>query len=204
MLGLMATLKKLALLIVLPPLLLLAAAWADWSAAQAALLIAAYVAGMFFPDLDVITGLLRTTFRAVLLVILVVVAVVAFPTAWAHAGGYCPTGAIQGVLSNVDASIGCQIALAMVMVAAAWAATGLLVGWIPEKDSFHHWTSGILFSGGLALAARILHLTGDYMLLGAGFGIGYALHLIADNDKNAPDPGWLNTVLPGIPKGGKK
>ncbi|MDE1798523.1 MAG: hypothetical protein KGH63_03895 [Candidatus Micrarchaeota archaeon] len=199
MFGLMATLKKLALLIILPPLLLVGAAWANWSAGQAALLIAAYVAGMLFPDLDVITGLLRTTFRAVLLVFLVVIAVVAFPTAWAHAGGYCPTGAIQGVLSTVNAMIACQIALAMLSVAVAWAATGLLVGWIPEKDSFHHWTSGILFSGGLALVAGILRLTGDYLLLGLGFGVGYALHLLADNSKNQPDPGWLNSVIPGAP-----
>ena len=90
MFGIVATLKKLALLLVLPPLLLLGAAWANWSAGQAALLIAAYVAGMCFPDLDVATGLLRTSFRAVLLVIMVVVAVVAFPAAWAHAGGLCP------------------------------------------------------------------------------------------------------------------
>lgn len=200
--ALLATLKKLAVLVVGVPVLLAIANGMGFDSGTGMLLALSFVAGLIFPDLDVLTGLIRTTFKTVLLVIFVILVVVGFPIIWGFASGFCPAGVIHSYLPVVDGLVTCQIILALLAVGVAYGAAELAVIGIPAKDSFHHWTSAILFSGGIALVAKILQLTEQSNVVGAGFGIGYLSHMAADMGKNKGDDSELMAKFGG--KGKRK
>ena len=149
------------------------------------LLIVAFWAGLIFPDIDVITGFIRTTFQTMLLIVLMGGAVLTYPPLWGAAVPYCPVSDINGVIGPAfNPLVVCQGGLAVLLMAAAWVLSYIMVFWLPAKNSFHSWTSAAVMSGGVGMFNNIARLSSDTGLLTAGFALGYALHILADTAFN--------------------
>jgi hypothetical protein len=140
-----------------------------------------FFAGMAFPDLDVITGLIRTTFHTMVLLVLMGFAVLLFPYFFDMAQNYCPISFILSLSSSLDPLVVCKLMLAVVLMAAAYFLSWAAIFWIPQKDAFHHWTSAIVMSASLGMLNHILHVSQSPWPISCGFFIGYALHLLADS-----------------------
>lgn len=176
-----ATGRKAVLAIVVPLLILFAASRFIIPGVQTASIILAFWVGLLFPDLDVITGFIRTTFQTMLLIVLMAGAVLLYPALWGTAAVYCPVSSITGVLDAVVSPLFvCQAGLAGLLMAAAWILSYILVFWLPAKNSFHSWTSAVAISGGVGMLNHILAVAYSPWLLTAGFALGYASHIMAD------------------------
>ncbi|VVC02088.1 Uncharacterised protein [uncultured archaeon] len=175
------TMRKIVLALVLPLILLTIASYIKLDADLAMLIVAGFFAGMFFPDIDVITGFVRTTFQTMLLMVLMGGAILLFPALWQTAAPVCPAAAINSLIPGLDAPVICQIGLAVLLMAAAWILSMILLAWIPAKNAFHHWTAAAAMSGGVGMLNYILKISDNPWPLTFGFGMGYALHLMADH-----------------------
>lgn len=176
-----ATVRKAVLALVVPLLILFAASRFLLPGAETTCIVLAFWAGLLFPDLDVITGFIRTTFQTMLLMVLMAGAVLLYPALWGTAAGYCPTDAIRGAVDGaVSPLFVCQIGLAALLMAAAWILSFILVFCLPAKNSFHSWTSMVVISAGVGMLNQILSVSTSPWLLTAGFALGYASHILAD------------------------
>ncbi|VVB57377.1 Uncharacterised protein [uncultured archaeon] len=180
------TVRKIALAAVAPFFILFAASALGLGAEASTLAVVGFFAGMVFPDIDVLTGFIRTTFQTMVLIVLMGFAILLFPVFWPMAQGVCPAAAISGFIPGLDASAVCQIGLAIAMMAAAYVLSWILVAWIPDKNAFHHWTSAAVMMGGVGMLNHIIRISDNPWPLSAGFGIGYALHLLADFPPSLP------------------
>jgi hypothetical protein len=183
MLGFLSgpTARKLALALVIPIVLLFIASRLGLDGNNSTLVAAGFLAGMLFPDIDVLTGFIRTTFQTMVLIVLMGFAILLFPFFWPMAEGYCPASAITGFSPGLDALSVCQIGFAILVLAAAYALSWVLVAWIPGKNAFHQWTTAAVMTGSVGMLNSIIHLSDSPWPLAAGFFIGYAAHLLADS-----------------------
>ncbi len=183
MLGLLSgpTARKTVLGLVIPLVLLFVASRLGLSPADSTLVAAGFLAGMLFPDIDVLTGFIRTTFQTMVLIVLMGFAILLFPFFWPMAEGYCPVSAIASVSPGLDSGAVCQIGLAILVLAAAYALSWVLVAWIPAKNAFHQWTTAAVMAGSVGMLNSVIHLSDSPWPLAAGFFIGYAIHLLADS-----------------------
>ncbi len=176
-----ATGRKIVMGLTVPLLILFAASRLLFPSAETTCIILAFWAGLVFPDIDVITGFIRTTFQTMLLIVFMGGAVLMYPPLWGMAAGYCPVSGIQGVVGAAfNPLVVCQGGLAVLLLAAAWVLSFIMVFWLPAKNAFHSWTSAVVMSAGVGMFNNIAHLSADSTLLTAGFALGYALHILAD------------------------
>ena len=63
------------------------------------LVVAGFAAGMLFPDIDVLTGFIRTSFQTMVLIVLMGFAILLFPVFWPMAQGVCPASSISSRIS---------------------------------------------------------------------------------------------------------
>lgn len=180
-----ATGRKFVMALTVPLLILFASSRLLIPPSNAFCLIAAFWAGLIFPDIDVVTGFIRTTFQTMLLIVFMGGAVLMYPQLWGVATPYCPASDIHGILGpSFDPLVVCQGGLALLLMAAAWILAYIMVFWLPAKDSFHSWTSAAVMSGGVGMFNNIARLSADSGLLTAGFALGYGLHIMADTAFN--------------------
>lgn len=175
------TLRKIALAIVLPLILISIASYIKLDSDLSMLIVAGFFAGMIFPDIDVITGFIRTTFQTMMLILMMGGAILLFPILWPNAAPFCPAAAINGAVPGLDAPAVCQMGLAVMLMIAAFVLAWILVAWIPAKNAFHHWTAAVAMSGGIGMLNHILKISDNPWPLTIGFGLGYGLHLMADH-----------------------
>ncbi len=177
-----ATGRKIVMGLTVPVLILFASSRFLIPSEHVFCIIAAFWAGLIFPDLDVITGYVRTSFQSMLLIVFMGGAVLMYHSLWAVSAPYCPASDIQGILDGAfDALVVCQSGLAVILMAAAWLISYIMVFWLPAKNSFHSWTSAAVMSGGVGMFNNIVRLSTSTGLLTAGFALGYFLHIMADS-----------------------
>ncbi len=177
-----ATGRKIVMALTVPVLILFASSRFLIPPEHVFCIIAAFWAGMLFPDIDVITGFIRTTFQTMLLIIFMGGAVLLYPQLWTAASPFCPVSDIHGVLgSGFDPFVVCQGGLAVLLMAFAWIISYVMVFWLPAKNSFHSPTSAVVMSASVGMFNNIVRLSTSTGLLTAGFALGYFLHIMADS-----------------------
>jgi len=175
------TLRKLALSIVLPLILIVISSSLKLDSDLSTLIVFGFFAGMLFPDIDVITGFIRTTFQTMMLILMMGGAILIFPILWPIAAPVCPASAITGAVSGIDAPTVCQMGLAVMLMIAAFVLAWILVAWIPAKNAFHQWPAAAAMLGCIGMLNYILKISDNPWPLTIGFGIGYSIHLMADH-----------------------
>lgn len=178
-----ATMRKLVAMIALPPVIYMLGGALSLSPAECGLAVLGFWIGMLFPDLDVFTGWIKTSFQTMLLILFLGAGIMVYPFAWNSLGGFCPTAQIQSFSSLLEAQTVCQLGLSLMLVGAAYIIAWLLVGWIPEKNSFHQWTTMALIAGGMGMLNRAISISSNPWPLTIGFGAGYAMHIIIDQTR---------------------
>ncbi len=190
------TVRKIIAMLALAPVLFLACVFVGLTKAEAAVVVLGFWVGMVFPDLDVVTGWIRTTFQTMLLILFLGAVIMIYPIAWGNLGGFCPASQINEISTQLTPAIICKLGLAGLLMAGAYILAWLAVSWVPAKNSFHHWATAVMIAGGLGVLNQVLLISLNQWILPIGVGVGYGLHIILDGRKT-PEGG---TVLPPLPK----
>lgn len=190
------TVKKIIALVALAPVVFIIGAVALADGALAGTLVLGFLLGMAFPDLDVFTGWIRTTFQTMLLIIFLGAGIFFYPYAWNLGGGFCPIGVIKSAAPGLDGVFVCKIGLAGILALAAYVLAWLAVSWLPSKNSFHSWGSAVMFAGGLGLINRATATASNPWPITAGFAAGYFIHILLDG-KKTPEG---ESIIGPIPK----
>ncbi len=190
------TVKKIIGLIVFAPIVFILGAAVGLNAALSGLLVLGFFLGMVFPDLDVFTGWIRTTFQTMLLIIFLAAGIMVYPLGWGVIGGFCPAKVIGEIAPALEAVAACKLGFAVLIGLAAYVLAWLAVSWLPARNSFHSWGAAVMFAGGLGLLNRAIALTANPWPITVGFGAGYALHILLDGKKTYEG----ESVLAPVPK----
>ena len=174
------TVRKLIAAAAFTPIIYIIGVMIGLPVSQSLALVLGLWLGMAFPDLDVFTGWIRTTFQTMLLILLLIAAIIAYPSAWGMLSNACPAELIGSVLPGTDTVFACRMLLAALLGLAAYILAWLGVSWVPGKNSFHSWPTAVMLAGGIGLLNRVVSLAANPWPITAGFGIGYALHIIID------------------------
>jgi len=190
------TVRKAFAAVVLTPLVFIIGVSLKLSGPEAFLGVLGLWLGMLFPDLDVVTGWIRTTFQTMLLILFLAAGIMLYPIGWGIIGGYCPSGLIHGISTQLDPLVVCKLGYALLIGLAAYLLAWLAVSWVPAKNSFHHWTTAVFIAGGMGLLNQAVAISENPWPLTIGFAIGYGLHILLDG-KKSPEG---ETILPPLPK----
>lgn len=190
------TVKKILGTAALAPVVYAGGLMLGLGAPEASLLLLGFFVGMVFPDLDVFTGWIRTTFQTMLLIIFLAAGIMIYPLVWGMLGNACPTGLVKGISSGLDAVVVCKLGLAVLLGLAAYILAWLAVSWLPSRNSFHHWGTAVMLAGGMGLLNRAVALAVNPWPLTIGFGAGYVIHIALDGKKTAEG----ESVLGPLPK----
>lgn len=190
------TVKKIIGTAALTPIIYIGGVMLGLGATDASLLLLGFFVGMIFPDLDVFTGWIRTTFQTMLLIIFLAAGIMVYPIAWGIIGNACPVGLVKGISSGLDAAVVCKLALAVLIGLAAYILAWLAVSWLPARNSFHGWGTAAMLAGGMGLLNRAIAIAANPWPITIGFGLGYIMHILLDGKKTVDG----ESVIAPLPK----
>lgn len=133
--------------------------------------------GMILPDLDVLTGIIKTVFKIGAGMIILFIALFLFMTPMsAEVGGYMLD------VVGLEAGTFVQQALAICIFAIiSYFLANLVFGFLPSKNAFHSYIVLILFVFGVWMFSE------KSVLKTAGFALGYLGHIMLDSLEKKKD-----------------
>ncbi|PIT84534.1 hypothetical protein COU37_02910 [Candidatus Micrarchaeota archaeon CG10_big_fil_rev_8_21_14_0_10_45_29] len=136
-------------------------------------------AGMLFVDVDAVTGWLKKMMHAAsaLVFLFIAILIFLFPASNSIASQVCGSS-----LLGASGNIVCHSGVLLLLLVVCYILARVLFGWIPTKDAFHNWFMMVAFTLCYAVLTPFIFSASLFVPAVLGFGIGYALHLIADHE----------------------